>query len=352
MSFTEFLNFYFLGNSTYQWLTAAVVFFATITLIKIFEMVVENRLKAFAKKTRTEIDDIILNAIKSIHWPFYVYAGVYIALGFLDIPAILQQWAYYIFLIGVTYYVIKFLQSFVEFGTDKIISKTKEESEMNEGIVRMISTLIKIALWVVAMVLILANLGYNVTSLVAGLGIGGIAIALAVQNILGDLFNSLAIYFDKPFKIGDFVVVGEYMGIVKKVGIKTTRIQALQGEELVFSNSDLMSARIQNFGVMQKRRIVFTVGVTYQTSAEKLRAIPDMVKEIINKQEQVEVDRVHFKTFGDSALIYEVVYYVLTGDYNQYMDIQEQINLGIVNRFEKEKIDIAYPTQTVFIEKE
>lgn len=342
---TEFIN-----NPILTWLIAIIVFLSALGALKLLRTVVVARLKKLLAKTKTRIDDIIINSIDAIYWPFYVVASLYLAVQFVNLPGIVERGAFYVFLAAVVYYAVKFFAAFIDFGAQTLIEK-KEGGEENAGIIKLLGTLVKIILWAGAIVLFMSNLGINVTSLIAGLGIGGIAIALAVQNILGDLFNSLAIYFDKPFQIGDFVIVGEQMGTIKKVGIKTTRIQALQGEEIVVSNSDLMGARIQNFGVMQKRRIVFTVGVTYQTPAEKLRQVPDMIKGIISQQEQAEVDRAHFKSFGDSALVYEVVYYVLTGDYNRYMDTQQAINLGIVNKFESEGISIAYPTQTVYVSK-
>ena len=214
-----------------------------------------------------------------------------------------------------------------------------------------INIIVKIVLWSVGILLILSNLGINVTSLLAGLGIGGVAVALAIQNILSDLFSSFAIHFDKPFVIGDFIVVGDKMGTVKKIGIKTTRIQALQGEEIVISNQELTSSQIQNFKKMQERRVVFTFGVTYGTSNEKLKSIPEIIKKIINELSEVRLDRVHFKEFGDSALLFEIAFYVDTGDYNKYMDIRQEINLKINKQFSENMIEMAYPTQTLFIKK-
>ena len=179
--------------------------------------------------------------------------------------------------------------------------------------------------------------------------VGGIAIALALQNILGDFFSSLAIYFDKPFKVGDFVVLGDQMGTVKKIGIKTTRIQVPQCEELVVANSELVKSQVRNFGIMQRRRNLQNIGVTYDTPAEKLKQIPDMIKQIVTEQNNTEYDRTHFKTFGDSGLIFEVVYYVLTGDYKEFMDLRQKINLNIVEKFNQEKIEFAFPTQTVYV---
>jgi small-conductance mechanosensitive channel len=206
---------------------------------------------------------------------------------------------------------------------------------------------VRLAVWSAALLLMLDNLGVDVTALVAGLGVGGIAVALAVQNILGDLFASLSIALDKPFVIGDFVIVGDFMGTIERVGLTTTRIRSLSGEQLVFSNSDLLASRIRNYKRMQERRVAFSVGVTYQTSPDTLEAIPGMIRELIENQQTTRFDRAHFKAFGDSAYLFEIVYYVLDPDYNRFMDTQQAINLGICRRFAEHGIEFAYPTRTV-----
>lgn len=344
-----FLGVEFLGNSTLVWLKAMIVFFLVLTGLKLFQMLIINRLKEFFKKTKTELDDIVINAIDAIYWPFYALAALFIAIQFISVREGIERWAFNIFMVVVIYYAIKFLAELIDFGAKTIIKK--RDSEQDVGIIKLVGIVAKIILWVGAIVLILANLGYNVTSLIAGLGIGGIAIALALQNILADLFSSLAIYFDKPFKVGDFIVIGEQMGTVKKVGLKTTRVQVPQGEELVIANSELAKTQLRNFGVMEKRRGLFNVGVTYNTPAEKLKRIPDMMRKIIEAQGNVEVDRIHFRTFGDSSLVYEIVYYFKSGDYAAFLDVQQAINLAIVEKFEEEGIKIAYPTQTVYVKK-
>jgi small-conductance mechanosensitive channel len=207
----------------------------------------------------------------------------------------------------------------------------------------------RVVVWSIAFLLILNNLGFDVTALVAGLGIGGIAIALAAQNILGDLFASLAIVLDQPFVVGDFVIVGSQMGTVERIGIKTTRIRSLSGEQLVCSNADLLSSRIHNYKRMAERRVVFSIGVTYQTPADKLEALSRVLRAIVEGQERVRFDRAHFARFGESTLDFEVVYWVLSPDYNLFMDIQQQINLAIVRQLASEGIDIAYPTRTVIM---
>jgi small-conductance mechanosensitive channel len=209
-----------------------------------------------------------------------------------------------------------------------------------------------IVLWAIALLVALDNLGVNVTALITGLGIGGVAIALATQNILGDLFASLSIVLDKPFVVGDFIRVGEDMGTVEKIGLKTTRLRALSGEQLIFSNGELLKSRIRNLRRMEERRVVFRIGVLYQTTADQLQRIPLMVRQAIEKNEQTRFDRGHFANFGDSAYEFEFVYFVLSADHALFMDLQQAINLDIVRAFESEGIEFAYPTRTVFLQRQ
>lgn len=338
------------GNSLKQLVLALAVLLAAMLVLRVFKGVIISRLKALSKKTSNQLDDIVMESINSISWPFYVLVSLYAGLQILNLPQLAGRMIFFVFIICIAYYAVKFLEDLAEFGFNKIIEKRKEEDQ-SAGIIGFLRIMTKIFLWLGAGVLVVSNMGYDVTSLIAGLGIGGIAVALALQNILGDLFSSFAIYFDKPFKIGDFVIVGSDMGTVKKVGIKTTRIETLEGQELVVSNSELTAARINNYGRMEKRRVVFSFGVTYDTPKKKLEKIPSFVKGIIDEQEGVEFDRAHFKSFGESSLLYEVVYYRLTGDYNQYMDTQQDINLALVGKFEEEGIEFAFPTQTIHLKK-
>lgn len=207
----------------------------------------------------------------------------------------------------------------------------------------------RIAVWSLVVLLALGQLGFDITALIAGLGIGGVAVALALQHILGDLFASLSIVLDKPFEVGDFVVVDGLRGTIERVGIKSTRVRSLDGELLIFSNADLLKSRIRNFQRMQERRIQFTIGVVYQTPLEKVRDIPRMLREIVECTEKTRFERAHFKEYGDSALVFETVYHVLASDYNTYMNVQQEINLEILERFGRERIGFAYPTRTVHV---
>lgn len=207
-------------------------------------------------------------------------------------------------------------------------------------------------IWMIGLVFMLGNLGYDITAIIAGMGIGGIAIALAAQNIIGDLFNYFVIFFDRPFEVGDFLVIGDENGTVDKIGIKTTRIKTLSGEQLIVANSDMTSSWIHNFKKMQRRRIVFTIGVTYETTIEQVKMIPGILKDIVQSETRVDFDRAHFKSFGDSSLDYEIVYIVNTADFNTYMDIQQEFNFQIYQKFGEMGISIAFPTRTLYLRNE
>ena len=239
----------------------------------------------------------------------------------------------------------------ISFAVTRYAKRRFEHDASTYTTVTAIGFLGKVGLWSIALLLILANLGVDVTALVAGLGVGGIAVALAAQNILGDLFASLSIVLDKPFVLGDFIIVGDHLGTVENIGLKTTRLRSLSGEQLIFANNDLLQSRIRNFKRMVERRILFSFGVTYQTPRGQLKAIPGMVRQIIEATEETRFDRAHFKDYGAYALNFEVVYYVRSPDYTLYMDIQQQINLALHEAFERERIDFAFPTQTLIVQQ-
>ena len=232
--------------------------------------------------------------------------------------------------------------------------KTSSKKSAVKNAVSLIKFFTRSAIWSIALLLCIENIGIDITALVAGLGIGGIAIALAAQNILGDLFASLAIVLDKPFEIDDYIVVGDMSGTVEQIGIKTTRIRALSGEELVCSNADLLGSRVRNYRRMRERRALINIGVVYQTSYKSLTKIPNFIEEIIKNTENALFERANFKSLGDSSLLFEVVFYVSVpgNNYIEYMNIIQDINYAIFKKFEDEKIDFAYPTQTLHIAKE
>jgi len=214
------------------------------------------------------------------------------------------------------------------------------------GIIRFIA---RVLIWAMVLLLTLENLGVDITALVAGLGIGGIAVALAMQNVLGDLLASLSITLDQPFVLGDFVILGEHMGTVEYIGIKSTRLRSLTGEQIVMSNADMLSSRLRNFGRMVERRVVFSLGVTYETPRDKLREIPALLRRIVEEQPDVRFDRAHFAKYGAYSLDFEIVYHVLSADFGRYMDAQQDINFRIHEAFESLGVDFAFPTQTLLV---
>ena len=343
----EILSYTIGHNYIEEYSLAFGVFLLTVLVLKIFKYVIITRIKDVTAKTKTQYDEIVIEIIDNIGWSFYVLLSLYVAIKFIWTPVYVNTALYYALLFIVVYYAIKGSQTIIEHIALKIISKRKNKEE--EYIVALLSNILKISLWAIAFIFILSNMGYNVSTLIAGIGIGGIAIAFALQNVLIDIFASFSIYFDKPFRIGDFIIVGKDAGTVKKIGIKTTRIGTLSGQELVVSNRDLTSSRINNYKKMTKRRICFTFGVVYETSSEKLRKILVIVKDLFDKIELADFGRVHFKEFADSSLNFEVVYYVNTGDYDKYMDVQQKVNFAIKESLEKEKIEFAYPTQTILV---
>lgn len=216
--------------------------------------------------------------------------------------------------------------------------------------VTMVGSLVRVGhliIWVIVFILLLNNYGVDVSAMVAGLGVGGLAVAFAFQNILKDIFGSFSIVFDKPFVIGDTINTGDFTGTVEEIGTKTTRLRAISGELIVISNNDLLSTRIRNYGNQYERRVVFTVRVQYGTPAAKIEKIPTIIKDLVTSYEDTRFDRAHFEKFTDYGLQFEAVYIVLTADYGRMMDIQQEINLNLYKRFEKEGIRFAVPIQNM-----
>jgi len=319
-----------------------------VAILKMFQLTILKRLKSVAKVTKTDLDDVLIGMVEKIKPPVYSFIALYGALQFLTLGEVVQKIVNGLLILVVVYQIINALQEFVNFAVRKLSS---EDRKVSSSVVSSISIMAKTVLWSFAILLILSNWGINISSLVAGLGIGGIAIALAVQKILSDVFSSFSIFVDKPFEEGNFIIVGQDMGTVQKIGIKTTRIKTLQGEELVISNQELTTERVRNFKRMKERRVSFTIGVTYETTLTKLQNIPNMIKDIVESQETARFDRAHFKEYGDFSLNYEIVYYVKSKDYLVYMNTQQAINFALNERFVKEGIEFAYPTQTIFVKK-
>jgi small-conductance mechanosensitive channel len=348
----EMMNNVFYGNSLQTWLIALGITVISMLVLQFLKMIILRQVTKVVERTRTDIDDLFAKLIEQTK--FFSILGLAMYIGSLALELEQSDGE---FIRTALMFVILFQAGFWGNGVIGYIiqRKVKRELELEQDpadatTFQAFGVVFKIALWVIVSLLILENAGVEVNSLVASLGISGIAVALAVQNILGDLFSSLSIALDKPFVIGDFIIVGDFMGTVEHIGLKSTRVRSLGGEQLVFSNSDLLNSRIRNYKRMARRRVVFTIGVTYQTAYNKVASIPEMVQDIIEKQDKATFDRCHFNEFSDSSLNFETVYFVETPEHNTYMDIQQAINLSLYDCFQKEGIEFAYPTQTLFVE--
>ncbi|MCK5285702.1 MAG: mechanosensitive ion channel family protein [Candidatus Pacebacteria bacterium] len=335
------------GNSIFEYLVSVGVFVLFLIAFKIFQVIILKRLKKISENTSTDIDDILIEAVQSLKPPFYYFISLYFILPFLTIKESVLGIITGLLLILIVFQVVKSILIVVDYVFEKLANK-----EGNDGGVKMaysyLGTFTKILIWVLGLLMVLSNLGVNVTTLVAGLGIGGVAFAFALKGILGDLFASFVIFFDKPFLLGDNIQVGDIRGEVIKIGIKTTRIKSSQGEEIVMSNEALTSGKVHNYRKLEERKAAFSFGVTYETPLEKLKQISGWVEDIISEMENTRFSRAHFNRFDDSALNFDVVYYMEVDDYQKYMDTQQEINFQILEKFEKEGIEMAYPTQVLY----
>ena len=350
----DFFQQTYFQNRVIDYIIVIAIFILLIISIQITKNILLKLLKTWVKKTTTKIDDKFVKAFEEKIKPFLnlVYFGAfYISIKRLTMDLQIERFFNIFVIILLTFFGIRFLLSITIYGLETYWVK-KEKDRAKKQALKGIITVIKIIVWSIVLIIFLDNLGIKISALVAGLGIGGIAIALAAQSILGDLFSYFIIFFDRPFEIGDFIVVGDFLGTVEDIGIKTTRLRSLGGEELIFSNQDLTNSRVRNYKRMNRRRIVFKFGVIYQTTLTQLKKIPQIVEEIITQIPEATFDRAHFASYADFSLNFEVVYYTNNSDYKKYMDIQQQINFQLKETFEKQKIEFAYPTQTVFLSNE
>jgi len=346
----ELLDQSMFGNTALGYLTALGIFLGGMIAIHVFRKFVLSRMRKWAEATRTSIDDLVVAAIEKSLIPALYLGVLFVALHSLNLAPEVAQGLRVGAIVLITILIGRSAVSAANFGLQSYV-KNSSGSANTETQIRGIRGLVNVAIWALVLVFMLDNLGIKVSAVVAGLGIGGIAVALAAQTVLGDLFSYFVIFFDKPFEIGDFIIIGDKMGVVEYTGIKTTRIRALGGEQIVFSNTDLTNSRIHNYKKMERRRVVFKLGVIYQTTAAQLKTIPQIVRNIVETQPDTAYDRGHFSSFGDFSLDFEFVYYVNSADYAKYMDTQQAINLAIFEAFEREKIEFAYPSQTLFVNK-
>jgi small-conductance mechanosensitive channel len=339
----------YFGNTLQVWATALVIAAVTFFGLKILQRVVVHRVGKMASRTTTEVDDLVVDVLRSTRMFFLLAVSAYAGSLGLTLPDHVSRLVQTAVVLSLLVQGALWGNRVVSFVLGRALQRRMEKDAASTSTIAALGFVTRLLLWCIVLLLALDNMGVNVTGLVAGLGIGGIAVALALQNILGDLFASLSIVLDKPFVVGDFIIVDDLLGTVEYIGLKTTRIRSLSGEQIVFSNTDLLGSRIRNFKRMYERRIAFSLGVTYQTSYETLAQLGSVLRTIVESVEGTRFDRAHFKGYGPSSLDFEVVYFVQNPDYNVYMDIQQKINLEIYRRFAELGVEFAYPTQTVHV---
>lgn len=338
----------FLGNTTKDYLLFLAYFALGLVFATVLRKIILRQMKRWAERTATTVDDFVIQAFERSVVPLIYFAVFYVSIQTLSLHQSVATTIEKVWVILLTFLLIRFIVTVLEYTIRQWLFR-KQSDEARERSLKSILPAVKVVIWGVGLVFLLDNLGFEISAVVAGLGIGGIAVALAAQAVLGDLFSYFAILFDRPFEVGDFIIVGEQMGTVEYVGIKTTRVRSLSGEQLIFCNTDLTGARVRNFKRMEQRRVVFQVGVTYGTPRATMEVLPGVVRGIIAETSGTRVDRVHFARFGDFSLIVEAVYFVLSSEYSAYMDVQQKINLRIMEEFEKRGVEFAFPTQTVHV---
>jgi small-conductance mechanosensitive channel len=348
---TDVFNQVILGNPLLRWAIAGGVLIALLIGTLIVRRLIISRGRTFTALTPTILDDALIDAVAATKLATLVLPFIALSANILVLPQAVYTALNTLGTLSLLLQAGIWGNALIGGSVERYAERNIESNAANVVNVNAISFIARLVLYSILVLLALDNLpGIEVTTLIASLGIGGIAVALAVQNILSDLFASLSITLDKPFVLGDFIIVGEQMGTVEHIGLKTTRLRSISGEQLIFSNTDLLNSRVRNFKRMERRRVVFTVDVTYQTAPEQLRRIPEILKAAVEAQEHTLFDRAHLARFGSFALTFEVVYFILSADFLPYMDAQQAMNLAIIEAFAAEGIEFAYPTQLVYLQ--
>lgn len=345
------LNKIYFGNTVLDYFIAAGIILGVLLIIRIFRSLVLKKLKKWASATVNAIDDFIVHNIERFVIPVLHVGALYLGLMFLKYPASFRRVIDAVFVVIFTFFAIRFIALIINYMI-RFYWKKKTKADSEPASLKGISTFVSIIVWGIGVVFLLDNLGFKISAVIAGLGIGGIAVALAAQAVLGDFFSYFVIFFDRPFQVGDFISVDDKSGTVESIGIKTTRVSSITGEQLIFPNSNLTNSRIHNHKRMEKRRVSFKLGVEYSTSVELLKEIPAIIRGIIEEIPEAQFDRSHFQAYGESSLIFETVYYIIGSDYNKYMDAQQRIYLNIREAFDMRGIKMAFPSRMLYLNRD
>jgi small-conductance mechanosensitive channel len=336
------MRYSFLGNSVEEWGAAAVVMTAAVVALYLVKCLAVRRLAMIADRTHTAIDDWLVRALRKTWLLTIVVGGAWLGCQMLDLPPKQQTWMWRITATTLLFQGAVWGDSLVRSWRGHY--RARNENGASATSAAIIDFVLRMVVWIVFTLMVLDNLGFNITTLVASLGISGIAVALAVQNILGDLFASLSIVLDKPFVVGDFIIVDDKLGSVEYIGLKTTRLRGLGGDQIIFSNGDILRARILNQTRMQTRRAAFILRVRHGTSEEQLREIPQILKEaVLTQEETATFERSHFSGLGEWSFDFETVYWIKSPDYFVFMDTQQAIYLRVVGALAARGIELAIP---------
>jgi small-conductance mechanosensitive channel len=339
------------GNTVLAYLIALGGVVLAWLILRLLRGQLIRLLRKITSRTNSYYDDLFVTAAEKFLLPLAYLSVNYSILLQLNLHPRFSRILDVAMMVVTSWFVIRLINFLLHGMVQAAMQRRREPPERLRQL-NGILLIVKIIIWAAGLIMLVDNLGYDVTTIIAGLGVGGIAIALAAQNILGDLFSYLVIFFDKPFEVGDFIVVGNNSGIVEKIGIKTSHVRSLDGQQLVMPNAEMVKTVIHNYKRLQRRRVVFIINVTYQTDAESLRDIPSMIKAIIAQQKDTSFDRAHLKSLGESSIQYEIVYYVESADYIKFMDAHHAVSLGIFQRFAEEGIAFAHPASMIYLQGE
>ena len=348
MVFADFLETTYYHNTLWHWSLAAGIAAAVFFVTFIIHRVIVARYARMAATQQVELLELPLRIASRTTVTFLLFASIFAGAQFLALPKAPSKVLLTLVTIAAFWQVGIWASAGVVAWLDHKQRLSVPENRAAVGTLSIISFIVRSLIWALVLLLTLDNLGINITALVTGLGIGGVAIALAVQNVLGDLLASLSITLDRPFVVGDAVAVDDFSGTVEQIGIKSVRIRSVNGEQIVMSNADLLKSRIRNFGRLRERRVVFTVNLALDSPPERLRKIPQALRGIIESEQDIRFERSHFSRIGQSSLEFETVYFVTTANYTRYMDIQQSINLKVIELLEREELNLAVPVQKVW----
>ncbi|MDD4614588.1 MAG: mechanosensitive ion channel family protein [Caldisericia bacterium] len=348
VNFSELIQKTYFNNPISNYLGA----FLTLVIGLLITRIVIRRILIcwFTKKvksTAAQWDDVVCDMIKKTIVPLCELFVVYVSLQCIEFTPTFSIWVNRLFFLFAVVIITKSTSSFIKNWIYHLLKKQYSTSSSHENFKGLIQ-IITVFVWIISSLIVLDYFGVDVTALIASVGILGLAGAMAARGIVEDIICYFTIILDKPFEVGDFISFSNQSGTLKSIGLASSRIQSLSGEEIVLSNSQLINNLIQNFKKMEERRTSFSIGILYETSSALVKEVPTIIQSIIEEKTNVRFGRCHFKNFGDFSLNFETVYYVLNNDYDEYMSIQQSINISIFESFEEKGIGFAYPTQLVY----